>query len=257
MAKTKTNVSRKDIAPRKTISGLTLTTGVCSIIGKRDSYEDRVLLAPDLRLFAVADGMGGHPRGDEAAQTAVNVLRAKIEKADSPSEDVMRDAIKAAHKAVAALATCSVTGTQKHKLSCDCRPPGTTLTALWFASRSIIIGHVGDCRVYRWAMPGGEPEVLTREHRQWRGLSKHLGDKSDQIVPDVFEVLVEPGHVLLVATDGLWESMRETLLGEADTLAGAVYAAESSQRAYDLVQAVRQHSSDNITALLIDVGDEE
>ena len=233
----------------------TLTASAHSIMGKRDSHEDRVLLAPDLRLFAVADGMGGHLRGEEAAQMGVDTLRAEIEKVKIPSIAALRDAIEAANGAVRAIGMgpCPNTRTGEHRLSCGCRPPGTTLTALWFGSRSVFVGHVGDCRVYRWASPMSTPEVLTQEHRMF-GLIKYLGRPHQPVEPDIFEVAVEPGHTLLVGSDGLWEPLRDIPVGAERIFANALRAESLSQRVIRLISSVEDYSDDNITALLVEVG---
>lgn len=227
---------------------LALTAGGHSVIGKRSSHEDRLLLAPELRLFAVADGLGGHQDGALAAQTCVDALRAAIERAGEPSADVMRDAVEQAHRAVRRLDVCRVTKTPYHKMSCYCRPPGTTLSAVWFRPRSVIVAHTGDCRVYRWQSAAGEAEVLTREHRLGGGLSQYVGRPYGELEADVREFAVEPGHVLLIASDGLWEPLEK--LGARQI---AIGGGEPAQRARDLAAIVESTSDDNISALLVDV----
>lgn len=226
-----------------------LTAGVHSIAGKRDSYEDRVLLSPELRLFAVADGLGGHLDGDVAAQTCVDILFSEIEQSGEPSVHAMRNAVELAHRAVRALDVCRVTKTPQHKLSCYCRPPGTTLTALWFKPRSVIVAHIGDCRVYHWTHPESECRVITQEHRSRGGLSKHVGRYYGELEPDIFELAVEPGHALLVCSDGLWEPLEK--LGATVRASDLEAPMEGSRNLVSLVEA---SSDDNISALLIAIG---
>ena len=45
---------------------------------KREHNEDALLIAEEIGLFAVADGMGGHTGGDRASQMAVQILDGAI-----------------------------------------------------------------------------------------------------------------------------------------------------------------------------------
>jgi PPM family protein phosphatase len=52
----------------------------------RPNNEDRILLDPELGLFVVADGMGGHRHGQMAAELACAALRHYLESSRSPGD---------------------------------------------------------------------------------------------------------------------------------------------------------------------------
>lgn len=170
-------------------------------IGRRDEQEDRYLLLPERGLFAVADGMGGHDGGAEAAQAAVDALAAAAVGASSP--EVMAAAFERASEAVAAVGgRCPATGkVGQHKMSCGChRLPGTTLTALWLDGPRAVIGHIGDTRC--WRVRGGKAEQVTKDHSMGHVLLRALGGRTKD-EPDVFEVEARPGDIFVLVSDGV------------------------------------------------------
>lgn len=208
-----------------------------SVVGGRRRQEDRWLARPDLGLYAISDGMGGHERGDEAAQAAVGALAGALASAAESSGSAMRVALRRAHRAVRRLAGGFG------------REPGATLTALWFGGDRVVLGHVGDTRAYRCAPGAAAPELLSADHRTWYGgLYKALGaGVGDPLDPQVAELEVAPGQVYLLASDGLW--------GEVDPeLLAAVTTADATleERVRGLVAAAAG-SRDNVTALLVEV----
>ena len=64
----------------------------------RDRNEDRFWADPNLGAYLVADGVGGHARGDLAAQTAVEAIREVVSAGGRPAEDLARAAIAEAVK---------------------------------------------------------------------------------------------------------------------------------------------------------------
>jgi len=94
----------------------TLRAGGATDVGLvRDHNEDRYLA--DERLFAVADGVGGHKAGEVASQTAVETLQREF---TEPTTDGLVDAVKTANRTVWNLAEANR----------EQRGMGTTLTAL-------------------------------------------------------------------------------------------------------------------------------
>lgn len=102
-----------------------------------DSYY---MPAPGQRFMAVADGMGGHLAGEVASQMAVRVLAETLRGEKALSEDKLRHAFLKANHDVYMEAERD---RSKHGM-------GTTMTALWFGQGTVLMGHVGDSRAYRW-----------------------------------------------------------------------------------------------------------
>jgi protein phosphatase len=127
-----------------------------------------VVVRPELGLFAVADGAGGHNAGDVAARLACDTIEAYFEKsvleeAKQPAFDRfgiataarrLSTSVHRANKAVVNLSRSS----QKHK------GMGTTIVVLSYARATAMmhVAHVGDSRCYR--LRQGCLERLTEDH---------------------------------------------------------------------------------------------
>lgn len=140
-------------SPSKGPSGLLeLKWGGRTDVGMRRNRNEDALVT-ESRLFAVADGMGGHARGDVAAGLAVAGLR-MLADVDFDRAQVL-DAIRRADDDIAVQAASSPEGEM-----------GTTLCGIAFPSRpdeaSVLVFNVGDSRVYR--RRAGMIEQVTRDH---------------------------------------------------------------------------------------------
>src|SRR5690606_38630475 len=112
----------------------------------RQSNEDALLCCPELSLWAVADGMGGHQWGELASALAVQALQQGIAAAEE-----LPAAIQRANRAV--LVATQHDGAQDM---------GTTLVAARFSGAQFHIAWVGDSRAYR--IGAGRIEQLTHDH---------------------------------------------------------------------------------------------
>src|SRR5689334_21804730 len=100
---------------------------------RRSHNEERVGAYPELGLFVVADGMGGHAGGEVAAQIAVDEVHAALEKPATSSPSRLADAIEQANWAI-----CR-TSTRDPAL----REMGTTVAALLVEGGHVTVAHVG------------------------------------------------------------------------------------------------------------------
>jgi protein phosphatase len=233
---------------------------------QRTTNEDAYLVAPDIGLFLVADGMGGAVAGDVASRMAIDTVRAVFEDADltwprglphRPSDaglPLLRASVEHANARVHDAAVADQT---KEGM-------GTTLTALLALGDRVALAHVGDSRVY--GLRGRRLQQLTNDHTLVNEyvnagimsrddaavspirhvLSRALGT-GESVEVDARLVAAEPGDTFLLASDGLHGVVDDTtiaaiLLRESDLTLAATRLVE---RANEL------GGPDNVTVVLV------
>jgi protein phosphatase len=172
-------------------------------------------------LFAVADGMGGHARGEIASKLAIDVLYATFYNAPGDPVEMFKKAILTANTAVRRAGVLAKPETIGKGEGARTLPSmGTTLVAALVLGRWLLVGNIGDSRAY--LMNDGRLEQVSRDHTYLaeeirRGLvpadaaetspfrhliTRSLGTK-DAVEVDLFWRPWPDGATLLLATDGL------------------------------------------------------
>lgn len=230
-----------------------------SRVGGRQRNEDRVghWSTGGAVLMVLADGMGGHPHGDRAAETALQVLSEQFLSQAVPGLTLpgsfLDRAFRQAHNTLLSQAA-------QWQLEENHR---TTLVACLVQRGLLWWAHCGDSRLY--LVRGGELVMRTRDH-SFAELSEALhgaGVPGDPPVPAhiLFSCLgghrlpmvdrggpwsLAEGDRILLCSDGLWGS-----LSDLSVLQG-LQQGEMAQAVPSLVQRALQaagHGSDNVTAL--------
>lgn len=220
-------------------------------IGQRDQQQDQMAYSVDLGLYVVADGMGGHDDGDRAAEVAIAGLMEAVRSLAAPGsaarDAVLQLAMQEANVRVFEMAApCGCGATEPpHKMSCNARTPGTTLTALWLTQGSAWIAHVGDSRAYH--VIGGVARQLTEDHGNGWGLTQYVGRMTE---PQILGPLPPSGQYLL-CSDGLTGTLPDAEIARVLAESPPIAAARA------LVQAALangKRGQDNISAIVITLG---
>lgn len=133
-------------------SRIPLVAGCLTHIGKvRPTNQDTLVVDEALRIYGVADGMGGHKGGETASAGARDAVLEAL-RDEEPSMEAMRKAVETANAELFAQQAAD------EKLS----GMGTTLSMLWFSDAFAYIAHVGDSRVY--VLREGKLQQLTDDH---------------------------------------------------------------------------------------------
>lgn len=121
-------------------------------VGKvRANNQDAPIVSEKLRLYGVADGMGGHKGGEVASTSARDDLLRELE-GKTPSVAALSGAIEEVNR--------QIYHQQEHDDALT--GMGTTLSVLWMSDNFVYIGHVGDSRVY--LLREGEFKQMTLDH---------------------------------------------------------------------------------------------
>jgi PPM family protein phosphatase len=240
---------------------------------KRTSNEDSYSTRPDVGLFVVADGMGGHVAGEVASRVAVEAIEAFIQEtagADKnrtwpfpfdPSVSLEANRLRAAFRLANRKIASAIADSQ------DLRGMATTASAVLLGPQGASVAHVGDSRVY--VLGEGRLEQITHDHswveeqvragtlsptaaRQhpWRNVVTRALSGGEDPEVDVTEVAPRPGERYLLCSDGLFTVVPDARI--AELLGDNKASLEEISRA--LVEAANQAGGpDNITALILQI----
>lgn len=243
-------------------SNLILDCALISDIGlKRKQNQDTGSVRPDLGLFVVADGMGGHQGGEIASQLCVETLIHTVEThPEEPDRALLDQAIQNANEAILKRAQ------EDSKL----HGMGTTATALLIRGDTATLLQVGDSRGYFWNEDG--IWQLTKDHslvqeKLRAGLITREQVKSDEmknvitrsvgyepgLKADSFTIQVARGDGFLLCSDGVSGPVDDALMFEIleETRKNGLSLGEAAKR---LIHTANSKSGDdNATVVLVKV----
>jgi PPM family protein phosphatase len=247
-----------------------LTVGSRTDVGPRKMNQDYLGSWPELGLFVVADGMGGHNAGEVASHLAVETIRSFIAESATAADITWPFGLETRESIETNRLTTAVRLANRRIFSEGSKSPdlsgmGTTVVAALVAGDRITIVSVGDSRIYRFRE--GALEQLTKDDT-W--LASVLGEKmaedadpqhplrhvltsvvgtKDDVKPGAREEQLVAGDRFLLCTDGVHGRLDSTAL--TNVLASASSAEDGAQSL--VKEAITRGTSDNATALVINV----
>ncbi len=223
---------------------------------QRTHNEDNFLIDKKLQLFIVADGMGGHARGEAASQIAIDTLVRLVN--DDPGADtalLLKQAFRQANDAIFEESGRAASG----------QVMGTTLVTAVLHQQYATIASIGDSRAY--LVRAGSLTQITKDHSlvaeqvsrgamtslqaqesPHRNILIHaLGHKPrlETKLPEIFELTLLPEDRLLLCSDGFYDvvdnqEIVRLLLGHNPE--------DAAKQLVDL--AVERGTTDNVSAVV-------
>lgn len=185
----------------------------------REHNEDCCVIGENFAV--VADGMGGHNRGEVASQMTVDVLYEKLHGVKQITADLVCNAVSEANKAVY----------EESVSNPECNGMGTTVVVAAWDDKKVIVGHIGDSRAYE--IVKSEIKLLTKDHTLVQELinegklteedaeaypDKHVITRAvgtDPVEsPDIQELKRRKNQWLILCSDGLSNFVNEDMIKE-------------------------------------------
>jgi serine/threonine protein phosphatase PrpC/CRP-like cAMP-binding protein len=242
----------------------------------REHNEDNFLVheSPELHLYVVCDGMGGHASGEVASRIAVTALRdALLRDADlfdrfaRGDQSVRPEDLKFALESATHAANAEVFAEAARDTSK--RGMGTTLTSLVLVREHVFVSHVGDSRCYM--IRGGSVQLMTEDHSVINELKRRgkytpeimarIGNKNavtravgvyETVEVDTYHFLSASEDRFVLCSDGLHGYLEDNELGPLLQGQGEGHATEL------LIDLANQRGGkDNITAVVVTISDRQ
>lgn len=229
---------------------------------QRSNNEDSFYIDEQRGLFIVADGMGGHAAGEIASAMAISVVREILEPEFDQQysadhwQSLLAEAINRADRAIIEAAAENPAWNGM----------GTTLTVLLIQADRLLLGHVGDSRLYRWRSQQleqlSEDHTLVAEQLRRGILDQQQADSSnlrnillqavglgEDLDICLKNLTVAAGDRLLLSSDGLTD-----MLSEEQISAILTETRDADQGCAELLSAALEAGGkDNVTTVLIEV----
>jgi serine/threonine protein phosphatase PrpC len=238
---------------------------------KRRLNEDVFVLEPELGLFLVADGMGGHAAGEVASRLAADEIVRAFRKKRAADDDTWPEHWDTERSFVANRLVDSVLSGHQRVSRAVARDEGlkgmgTTVVVAAHGNdaRTLVVGHVGDSRAYR--LRKGHFQLLTEDH-SWvheqvaagflseeaarshplkNVVTQALGGNTEPRV-DVLETTLEEGDLYLLCSDGLNSMLTDDEIAEILSLKKSLQDITRKL----IVVANERGGNDNITVVLL------
>jgi serine/threonine protein phosphatase PrpC len=235
----------------------------------RQTNEDAHFRNDELGLFIVADGMGGHAAGEVASSEAVDAIHGMVKRGISAIGDLREPMTDERARAACRLMEGAIQGATYmvfaiSQFEHDKCGMGTTITAALLVGDALVIGQVGDSRIYQvrgihvrqitedhtliaWQIKQGilsEDEARFSPHKNV--ITRAVGNR-DYVQVDTSIVRIEPGDRYLLCSDGLHGYLQSEEIADLADIGG-----ENAVRAFIDLANLRG-GRDNITAVLVEV----
>jgi len=236
----------------------------------RKLNEDSFLVSDDLKLYLIADGMGGHAAGDVASSKSIELINGFIERTAKDNDitwpfEMNLELAPEANKLIAAVQIANKEIYRMSSTNPELKGMGTTIAGLFIAEAKGYVVHVGDSRVYlmrngrlkqitedhSWVNEQLKEKVITKEeakqHRWKNVITRALGSEKEVKI-DLQEENIVSGDIFLICSDGLSgmverETMEDIIKKHINNLS------EAAEKMIDY--ANKAGGVDNITVILI------
>lgn len=232
----------------------------------RKANEDNCLSDPELGLFIVADGMGGHNAGEVASELAVETIATFMRRTHEGDDVTWPYGIDTklsfhANRLITAIRLANRRVFRAAESRDELSGMGTTVVAAFIEAGHLIFAGVGDSRIYSFA--GGaltqlttddswvatlqnNGEVSTAKHPMRHVLTNVVGAR-ENLELRVDERTMSDGEVLLFCSDGLHGEMTD------ERIAGILAAGTDVTATADtlLAAVLEGRAGDNVTALVV------
>lgn len=247
-----------------------LSVGSRTEMGPRTMNQDHLGWWPELGLFVVADGMGGHNGGEVAAHLAVETIHKFIADSAGTPDITWPFGLEVNRSIDVNRLTTAVRLANRRIYSEGSKTPslsgmGTTVVAALVGGDQVALVSVGDSRIYR--LRAGALEQLTSDdtwlasvlgakeaedadpgHPLRHVLTSVVGTKDD-LKPASREETLQSGDTFVLCTDGVHGRLDTRSI--STVLSGTATAADGAARLVN--EAITRGTSDNATALVIKV----
>lgn len=231
-------------------------------IGTRDVNEDSIdknIISDSKGFFVIADGLGGHGKGEVASKLVTDAMKEKSKIIDIATENFLQNSILYAQNSL-------IEAQEKLNVINEMK---TTVVCLRIFDGKAQWGHVGDSRLYMWrkgklyirtydhsvpqmlVVSGEIKEKQIRFHEDRNRLIRVLGTKWENPKYDISEIYdIQSGDAFFMCTDGFWELINEREMRKC--LKKSLTAQEWISRMAEIVNKKGLNTDmDNNTALAV------
>ena len=235
----------------------------------RPSNEDRILVDTDLGLYLICDGMGGHQRGEVAAELAIAAIRHYIDSSRDPVDVTwpfgynLKMSVNA-NRLLTAIRLANRQIWHKAELELESAGMGTTVAAILAGTGAVTLANVGDSRIYRLRL--GVMEQISVDDTMvnamlstgvispddapahpMRNLLTQAAGSQETIEVHLRDEALGPGDIWMLCSDGLTGMVDEGFI--SSVLQSGANLEECGKRLLDA--ALGGRASDNVSILLL------